>query len=142
MEPKPRHAAHAARPSSQDPGDPSKAEEPRDFIETPGSQGSPDGTELQDLQDDLGGWEAPVFQETPVQGAYMRPVNTRDVRRAGSRPKSRKKAAASNGSSAVRSAKAHRRRRNPFGVAFRFLASLLAIAALCVVVGGGALAIT
>lgn len=142
MEPKPRHAAHAARPSSQNPGDPSKAEEPRDFIDTPGSQGSPDGTESHDLQDDLGGWETPVFQVAPVRGAYVRPVNTRDVRRAGSRPKSRKKTAPSNGSPAVRNAKAHRRRRNPFGVAFRFLASLLAVAALCVVVGGGALAIT
>lgn len=142
MEPKPRHAAHAARPSSQNPGGPSEEKELRDFIGTPKVQDPPEGPVWEDSQEDPDDWGAPAFREAPVQSSYVRPVNTRDVRRKGGKPKSRKKAASNNGSPAVRSAKAHRRKRNPFGVAFRFLASLLAIAALCVVVGGGALAIT
>ncbi|MGN0262615.1 MAG: endonuclease/exonuclease/phosphatase family protein [Eggerthellaceae bacterium] len=141
MEPKPRHAAHAAPSNSQNPGELSEGKEPRDFSRDLETQDSPEGPAWEDLQEDLDDWGAPAFQQAPAQGAYVRPVNTADVRRNGRKPKSRKKAVPSNGSPAVRSAKAHKRKRNPFGVIFRILASLLAIAAIIVVIGGGALAI-
>lgn len=142
MEPKPRHAAHAAPSKPRNPGDPSDAKDPRDYADAPETQDCYDEPENQAPQEDLDEWAAPAFREAPVQGAYVRPVDTAEVRRNSRKPKSRKKAAPGSGSPAVRRAKAHKRKRNPFGVFFRILASLLAIAALCAVIGAGALVVT
>lgn len=83
-----------------------------------------------------------AWEDLPPSEPRVRPVTVSHKKRSRQEAKRRRGSAPSAAPSTVRAAQSRKRKRNPIGVFFRFVGSVAAIAALAVIVAGGALAIT
>lgn len=166
MENKPRHAAHAKKRNASDA--PAKrtasaahsgpqvdpAADPDSSPQVDPAAVSDSGlreasveergefTAASEGQDDFGAYGG-VQDDFSFSEPRVRPVAVSHKGRARKKAAKRNSAVVAKGaSSTVRAAQSKRRKRNPIGVFFRFVGSVIAIAALAVIAVGGTLAIT